>query len=87
MIRASERHEDGARGGLAADDDGDVARSLVEKAQEARILEEPGGRVDEQQLGILLAGEPGEIRARGERRERRGAHKRAAAHEPIAVVA
>ena len=34
------------------------------------------GRVDEQQLGILLAGEPREVGAGRERRERRGADRR-----------
>ena len=45
----------------SADDDPDVARRLVEQREKTRVLEQPVGRVDEEEIGVLLAGEPRDV--------------------------
>ena len=65
MVRAGERHEHVPRASLATDEHRDVAGSVVEQAQEPRVLEEAGGGVDEEKLGVLLTSEPRQIRSRG----------------------
>ena len=77
VVGAAERHEHGAGAGGAVDEHRDVARRLVQQAQEPCVLEEPCGRVDEQQLGILLAGEPREVGAGRERGERGRSYRHA----------
>ena len=71
VLGAGERDDDRVAASLAVHEDGDVARCVVEQAQQPWVLEQAIGRVDDEELGILLAREPREIGARRERGERR----------------
>ena len=71
MLEARERDENRSRAGrLAADYDRDVAGSILEQREDARVFEQALGGIDEDEVDILLAGEPRVIAARGHGRER-----------------
>ena len=72
---------------MAADEQCNVARRIVEDADQSAVFEEPLGCVDEEEVGCLLGCEAADVGARRKRCERRSAHSEPTCGQDLAYLA
>src|SRR5262245_25708250 len=77
MLGSGEWDEYGSGTRLTPDQDSHVTWGVLQEPEEPAVLEEVGGRVDENELGVLVASHARKIGSWGEGRE-----SRSPCHEP-----